>query len=55
MRLSAVEVSAGVRFCCRLFNLRSTFDRDDYLPFPAGSPKTAYIWRDIERRAAPGR
>jgi 2-hydroxychromene-2-carboxylate isomerase len=23
-----------------------------YFPFPAGSPKTAYMWRDIERRAA---
>jgi 2-hydroxychromene-2-carboxylate isomerase len=52
MRLSAVEASAGVRFRWRPFNLRSIFDSNNYFPFPAESPKTAYMWRDIERRAA---
>jgi 2-hydroxychromene-2-carboxylate isomerase len=52
MRLGAIEASAGVSFRWRPFNLRSIFDGTNYLPFPAGSPKTAYMWRDIERRAA---
>jgi 2-hydroxychromene-2-carboxylate isomerase len=51
MRLSAVETTPGVQFRWRPFNLRSIFDTANYFPFPAGSPKTAYMWRDIERRA----
>jgi 2-hydroxychromene-2-carboxylate isomerase len=52
MRLSTVEASAGVQFRWRPFYLRSIFESTNYFPFPAGSPKTAYMWRDIERRAA---
>jgi 2-hydroxychromene-2-carboxylate isomerase len=52
MRLGAVEASAGVRFRWRPFNLRSIFDSMSHFPFPAESPKTAHMWRDVERRAA---
>src|SRR5436305_15165404 len=52
MRLGEIEAATGVRFRLRPFNLRSIFDAAGYFPFPAGSPKTAYMWRDIERRAA---
>jgi 2-hydroxychromene-2-carboxylate isomerase len=52
MRFGAIEASAGIRFRLRPFNLRSIFERANYFPFPADSPKTAYMWRDIERRAA---
>ena len=51
MRIGAVEASTGVRFRLRPFNLRAVFAAG-YFPFPAGSPKTAYMWHDIERRAA---
>jgi len=52
MRLDATEAENGVRFRLRPFNLQSIFASANYFPFPAGSPKTAYMWRDIERRAA---
>lgn len=52
MRLGAVEDSASVRFRLRPFNLRAIFDDMSYFPFPAELPKTAYMWRDVERRAA---
>src|SRR5579862_5346920 len=52
MRLGGIEASTGIRFRLRPFNLRAIFDAAGYFPFPADSPKTAYMWRDIERRAA---
>lgn len=52
MRLGSIEASTGIRVRLRPFNLRAIFDAAGYFPFPAGSPKTAYMWRDIERRAA---
>lgn len=52
MRLGPIEASTGIRFRLRPFNLRAIFDEAAYFPFPAGSPKTRYMWRDIERRAA---
>ncbi len=52
MRLGPIEASTGIRFRLRPFNLRAIFDAAGYFPFPAGSPKTTYMWRDIERRAA---
>jgi 2-hydroxychromene-2-carboxylate isomerase len=52
MRLGGIEAATGARFRLRPFNLRAIFDAAGYFPFPAGSSKTAYMWRDIERRAA---
>src|SRR5689334_19560691 len=52
MRLGEIEASTGVRFRLRPFNLQAIFDDAGYFPFPAHSPKTRYMWRDIERRAA---
>jgi 2-hydroxychromene-2-carboxylate isomerase len=52
MRLAEIERASGVTFRWRPFNFRTLRDEVNYFPFPAGSPKTAYMWRDIERRAA---
>ncbi|MCC8429993.1 2-hydroxychromene-2-carboxylate isomerase [Reyranella aquatilis] len=52
MRLPDVAAATGVAFRWRPFDLRTLFDERGYFPFPKGSPKTAYMFRDIERRAA---
>ena len=52
MRLGEIEASNGVKFRLMPFNLRAIFDHAGYFPFPVNSPKTRYMWRDIERRAA---
>ena len=52
MRLEEVEKAAEVRFRWRPFDLRTIFNEAKYFPFPEGAPKTAYMWRDLERRAA---
>ena len=51
-RLPALARESGVTFRWRPFQLRTLFDERGYFPFPKGSPKTAYMFRDIERRAA---
>jgi 2-hydroxychromene-2-carboxylate isomerase len=51
-RLPAVAVRAGVRFNWRPFSVRAIMREQNNIPF-AGKPiKSAYMWRDIERRAA---
>jgi 2-hydroxychromene-2-carboxylate isomerase len=52
MRFPQIEQRSGVTVCFRPFNLRAIFDALGYFPFPPDSPKTACMWRDIERRAA---
>lgn len=51
-RLPELARKTGLVFRWRPFHLRTLFDELKYFPFPAGSPKTAYMWRDLERRAA---
>ncbi len=52
MRLPEIARATGLRFRWRPFHLRTLFDEAKYFPFPAGSAKTAYMWRDLGRRAA---
>jgi 2-hydroxychromene-2-carboxylate isomerase len=52
MRLPDVARAHDVAFRWRPFQLRTLFKERGYFPFPKGSPKTAYMFRDIERRAA---
>jgi 2-hydroxychromene-2-carboxylate isomerase len=51
MRLPEIERTHGVRFNWRPFD-RRTVSNVEGPPFTEGSSKTAYMWRDIERRAA---
>ena len=51
MRLPEVERSAGVTFRWRPFHLLAILRAKNYMPF-ADPAKAAYMWRDIERRAA---
>lgn len=52
MRIGDVARREGVVFRWRPFDLRSIMRELHNMPFPDGSPKTAYMWRDVERRAA---
>lgn len=52
MRLRDVERSRGVRFNWRPFNVREIMVEQNNRPFVGKPVKTAYMWRDIERRAA---
>lgn len=52
MRLPAVSRSAGISFRWRPFYLRTLLQESKTVPFPANSAKRAYMWRDMERRAA---
>lgn len=52
MRLAEVQQRTGVAFRWRPFDFRTLLRERNYSPFPPGSPKTAYMWRDIGRRAA---
>jgi len=51
MRLPEIERTSGLVFRWRPYNLRQLFNERGYFPFPKDSPKTAYMFRDIERRA----
>ncbi len=51
MRLPEVSKRNGVAVRFRPFNLRRLFDERNYFPFPEGSPKTEYMWKDLRRRA----
>jgi len=51
-RLPEVARATGLSFRWRPFHLRTLFDEMKYFPFPKDSPKTAYMWRDLGRRAA---
>jgi 2-hydroxychromene-2-carboxylate isomerase len=52
MRLEALERSAGVSFRWRPFHLLVILQEMKHVPFADKPTKCAYMWRDIERRAA---
>ena len=51
MRLAEVERTAGVSFRWRPFHLLTILQEMKHVPFADKPTKTAYMWRDIERRA----
>jgi 2-hydroxychromene-2-carboxylate isomerase len=51
MRLGALEKSTGLSFRWRPFHLRVILDEMKHVPFADKPAKSAYMWRDIERRA----
>ena len=51
MRLAEIERATGVRFNWRPFNVRTIMLEQNNRPFVGKPVKTAYMWRDIERRA----
>ena len=52
MRLPDVEQRTGVRFRWRPFSVRTIMREMDNVPFATKPIKMAYMWRDVERRAA---
>ena len=52
MRLPEVAERAGVTVRWRAFNVRSIMVEQNNVPFKDKPVKAAYMWRDIERRAA---
>jgi 2-hydroxychromene-2-carboxylate isomerase len=52
MRLDAVERTSGVSFNWRPFHLLTILQEMNHVPFADKPAKCAYMWRDIERRAA---
>jgi hypothetical protein len=52
MRLPEVEKATGVRFRWRPFSVRAIMREMNNVPFATKPIKMAYMWRDIERRAA---
>jgi 2-hydroxychromene-2-carboxylate isomerase len=52
MRLAQVERQSGVAFRWRPFSVRQIMIEMDNIPFRTKPVKAAYMWRDIERRAA---
>jgi 2-hydroxychromene-2-carboxylate isomerase len=52
MRLPRIAAEAGVEFQWRPFNVRAIMIEMDNIPFAKKPVKAAYMWRDIERRAA---
>ena len=51
MRLEAVARTSGIVFRWRPFNVRHVMIEQNNIPFKDKPVKTAYMWRDIERRA----
>lgn len=51
MRLSALETASGVTIRWRPFDVRHVMVEQNNIPFKDKPIKTAYMWRDIERRA----
>ncbi len=51
MRLSEVANASGVTCRWRPFNVRHIMIEQNNIPFKDKPVKTAYMWRDIERRA----
>ncbi|MCF3595732.1 2-hydroxychromene-2-carboxylate isomerase [Rhodobacteraceae bacterium LMO-12] len=51
MRLAEVEGTSGIRFRWRPFNVRHVMIEQNNIPFKDKPVKSAYMWRDIERRA----
>lgn len=52
MRISALAAQAGVAIDWRPFSVREIMIEMDNIPFATKPAKAAYMWRDIERRAA---
>ena len=52
MRLGEVEKTSDVKFKWRPFNVRHVMIEQNNIPFKDKPIKSAYMWRDIERRAA---
>jgi 2-hydroxychromene-2-carboxylate isomerase len=52
MRLPRVAADSGVTFRWRPFNVRHIMIEMDNVPFAKKPVKAAYMWRDLERRAA---
>jgi 2-hydroxychromene-2-carboxylate isomerase len=52
MRLAEIEKSSGVSFRWRPFHLLVILQEMNHVPFADKPAKSAYMWRDIERRAA---
>ena len=52
MRLGEVQNSSGIRFRWRPFYLLVILQEMKHVPFADKPAKCAYMWRDIERRAA---
>ena len=52
MRLADLSARTGIGFRWRPFNVRSIMIEMDNIPFAKKPAKAAYMWRDIERRAA---
>ena len=50
MRLDAVARETGGRFTWRPFNVREMMIAQENIPFANKPAKSAYMWRDIERR-----
>lgn len=51
-RLDRVAASEGVRFNWRPFSVRAIMREQNNIPFAGKPVKTAYMWRDLERRAS---
>ena len=51
MRLGQVAAETGIDFVWRLFNVRAIMVAQNNIPFANKPVKTAYMWRDIARRA----
>ncbi|SNT04968.1 2-hydroxychromene-2-carboxylate isomerase [Tropicimonas sediminicola] len=51
MRLPEVAKASGVAFRWRPFNVRHVMVEQGNIPFKGKPVKSAYMWRDIERRA----
>jgi 2-hydroxychromene-2-carboxylate isomerase len=52
MRLVALEQTSGIKFNWRPFHLLVILQEMNHVPFADKPTKSAYMWRDIERRAA---
>jgi len=52
MRLAEVEQTSGIAFRWQPFSVRQIMIEMDNIPFRTKPLKAAYMWRDIERRAA---
>jgi 2-hydroxychromene-2-carboxylate isomerase len=52
MRLADVSASTGITFTWKPFNVRAIMREMENIPFANKPIKAAYMWRDVERRAA---
>jgi len=50
-RIERLAEAAGVPIRWRPYNLRAILQETGVTPFPPGTAKRRYMWRDIERRA----